>query len=250
MSAATPDGRLLYPLCFEGIACMLQRMRILLVEDDTDLGEALVDALSENGFDLHWARDGEEGLYEAQEWDYDLIVLDRMLPGMDGLEILKRLRVKKKVPVLMLTALSMLECRLEGFADGADDYLGKPFELPELLARIRALLRRSSDWVETAIVHGEVRVEPGTRKVFRSGREVALTASEFATVELLLSRRGRPISKLALEDRLHGDGAEVSPNALEVHIHRIRGKLGKDFIQTRRGVGYVLAVETDGGNGA
>lgn len=219
---------------------MLRRMRILLVEDDMDLGEALRDALQEAGFAVNWVKDGAEGLYEAREWDYDLVVLDRMLPGMEGLDVLKRLRMKKKVPVLMLTALTMLENRLEGFAGGADDYLGKPFELPELLARLRALLRRSSDWSETGIVQGDVRFDLEQRKVYRSGVEVALTSSELATVELLLTRRGRPISKQTLEDRLHDDGTEVTPNAVEVHIHRIRAKLGKDFIQTRRGVGYCV----------
>lgn len=215
-------------------------MRILLVEDDLDLGEALAAALSEDGFDTHWIKDGEEGLYQALEWDYDLVVLDRMLPGLAGLDVLKRLRRKKKVPVLMLTALSMVENRLEGFAGGADDYLAKPFELPELFARIRALLRRSSEWTETGMTHGEVRFDSMARKIFRSGVAVAMTASELATVELLLSRKGRAVSKQLLEDRLHSDGAEVSPNSLEVHIHRIRAKLGKDFIQTRRGLGYVV----------
>lgn len=215
-------------------------MLLLLIEDDEDLGRALVRALTEDGFEVRWILRGDEGLYRAKDWDHDLVILDRMLPGLEGLEVLKQLRARKRVPVLMLTALNSLQNRIEGFDGGADDYLGKPFELAELLARVRALLRRSSQWRENGLSHGNVRLDPGSRRAYLDGSEVALTASEFATVELMLSRRGRVISKQMIEDRLHTDGTEVGANSVEVHVHRIRAKLGRDFIQTRRGLGYIV----------
>ncbi|HVU22518.1 MAG TPA: response regulator transcription factor [Opitutus sp.] len=215
-------------------------MVLLLVEDDEDLGRALTRALQEEGFTVHWTKQGDDGLYLAREWDCDLVILDRMLPGLDGLEILRRLRRDKRVPILMLTALNRVENRVEGLEGGADDYLGKPFELTELFARVRALIRRSSEWTAAGLVHGDIRLDPVDRKVFRAGTEVVLSASEFDTVELLLSRQGRTVSKQVLEDRLYSDGAEVGSNSLEVHIHRIRAKLGKEFIKTRRGVGYLV----------
>jgi len=221
-------------------------MRVLLVEDDEDLGRAVVCALEEEGFGVHWEKGGSEGLYRAKEWDYDLIILDRMLPGLDGIGVLKQLRIRKRMPVLMLTALNTLQNRLEGLDGGADDYLGKPFELPELFARIRALLRRSSDWNEVGLEHRDVRLDPVAQKVYKGGAEVGLTASELDTVELLMSRKGKLVAKRILEDRLHEDSAEYQSNSLEVHIFRIRSKLGKDFIQTRRGLGYMIGGDEEG----
>lgn len=216
-------------------------MLILLIEDDIDLGSAMVRELRAEGYRVEWEKTGGDGLFRAVEWDHDLVILDRMLPGMDGTEVLRRLRARKnEVPVLMLTALNTLPHRLQGLDGGADDYLGKPFELPELLARIRALLRRSSEWKEEGLVHGDVRCDPVKKQVFKGGAEVNLTASEFATVELLLARKGRPVSKQVLEERLHEDIGRFQPNSLEVHIHRIRTKLGHDFIQTKRGLGYLV----------
>lgn len=215
-------------------------MLILLIEDDIDLGTAMVRELRAESYRVEWEKTGGDGLFRAIEWDHDLIILDRMLPGMDGTEVLRRLRARKNVPVLMLTALNTLQHRLQGLDGGADDYLGKPFELSELLARIRALLRRSSEWNDEGLVHGDVRFDPLKKQVFKGGAEVDLTASEFATVELLLARRGRPVSKQVLEERLHEDIGRFQSNALEVHIHRIRSKLGHDFIQTKRGHGYLV----------
>ncbi|MDZ4288017.1 MAG: response regulator transcription factor [Prosthecobacter sp.] len=217
-----------------------------MIEDALDLGSAMVRELEEEGHKVAWETNGDDGLFRALEWDHDLIILDRMLPEMDGMEVLRRLRAKKRVPVLMLTALNTLRDRLHGLDGGADDYLGKPFELPELLARIRALLRRSSEWSDECLVHGDLRLDMESKQAFKAGAEVVLTASEFATVELLLSRRGRPVSKQILEERLHEDAERFHSNSLEVHIHRIRSKLGHDFIQTKRGFGYFVP-KTGGG---
>ncbi|HCN77324.1 MAG TPA: DNA-binding response regulator [Verrucomicrobiales bacterium] len=215
-------------------------MLILLIEDDLDLGAAIVRELKAEGFAVEWERTGSGGLFRAIEWDHDLVILDRLLPGMDGTEVLRSLRKKKQVPVLMLTALNRLTDRVKGLDLGADDYLGKPFELAELLARIRALLRRSSAWSDEALTHGDLEFHFGAKRVFKGGKEVVLRASEFATVELLLSRKGRPVSKQVLEERLHEDFGKFQSNSLEVHIHRIRSKLGHDFIQTKRGLGYLV----------
>lgn len=215
-------------------------MLILLIEDDLDLGAAIARELKAEGFAVEWERTGTDGLFRAIEWDHDLIILDRLLPGMDGFGVLRSLREKKHVPVLMLTALNRLVDRVKGLDLGADDYLGKPFELAELLARVRALLRRTSEWNGGALTHGDLHFDFGTKQVFRNGEEVVLRASEFATVELLLSRRGRPVSKQVLEERLHEDIEKIQSNSLEVHIHRIRSKLGHDFIQTKRGLGYLV----------
>lgn len=210
-------------------------MLILLVEDDEDLGRAVGRALEEEGFGVHWAKTGDEGLYRATDWDYDLVILDRMLPGLEGIELLRRLRARGRVPVLMLTALNRLSDRIEGLNGGADDYLGKPFELTELFARARALLRRSSQWNQAGLAHGDVRLDPIARRVFKGEAEVALTASELATVELLLARKGRTVSKQVLEDRLGREGVEINSNSLKVHIHRIGGN--SDGISSARGAG-------------
>ena len=215
-------------------------MLILLIEDDIDLGSAMVREFKDEGYQVEWEKTGDDGLFRALEWDHDLIVLDRLLPGIEGMEVLRRLRAKKHVPVLMLTALHTLRHRLQGLDGGADDYLGKPFELPELLARIRALLRRSSEWSDECLIHGDVRFDPVKKQAFKDGVEVELTAIEFTTVELLLARKGQPVSKQVLEERLYEDIGRYQSNSLEVHIHRIRSKLGHDFIKTKRGFGYLV----------
>lgn len=215
-------------------------MRLLLVEDDEDFGQSLRAALQDEGYSVDWTRTGLEGQHKASEWEYDLVILDRMLPEMDGTSILRGLRKKSSVPVLMLTALNTAEHRAQGLDLGADDYLGKPFELQELFARLRALLRRSYGIGTDGIQCGQVRLVPATRQVFLEGREVVLSAAEVRIIEILLLRQGRTVSHMALNDRLGDFAAELTPNALEVCIHRIRKKLGKDFIQTRRGLGYVI----------
>jgi len=213
---------------------------VLLIEDDEDLGGSVELALSEEGYTVEWIRRGDLGLYRATEWEADLVILDRMLPSMDGFSILKSLRKTKNTPVLMLTALNTLEHRLEGLDAGADDYLGKPFELPELLSRVRALLRRSYGSSSEILEHDGLRIDLSTQRVWLMGEEIALTRSEFITLEVLLRKKGRPVSRKILEDYLYRDLDEISPNALDVHIHRIRKKLGNQLIVTRRGVGYEI----------
>lgn len=215
-------------------------MLILLIEDDEDFGSALTEALREKGYDVDWRKSGDEGLYRASEWEHDLVVLDRMLPGMDGIEVLRNLRARKTVPVLMLTALNSPADRVEGLDSGADDYLGKPFELPEFFARIRALSRRLKTPENTPPSSGELRLEPHTRQVFFGDQEVPLTPTEYRVVEMLLLRRGRLVSRQILEDRLAGGGAERGENVLDVVIHRVRQKLGRETIRTRRGLGYLI----------
>jgi len=213
---------------------------VLLIEDDEDLGGSVELALSEEGYTVEWIRRGDLGLYRAAEWEADLVVLDRMLPGIDGFTVLKSLRKTKDTPVLMLTALNTLENRLEGLDAGADDYLGKPFELPELLSRVRALLRRSDSSSSKILEHDGLRIDLSTQRVWLMGEKIALTRSEFITLEVLLRKKGRPVSRKILEDYLYRDLDEFSPNALDVHIHRIRKKLGNQLIVTRRGIGYEI----------
>ncbi len=221
-------------------------MRLLLVEDDEDFGQSLVRALREQGYQVDWQKSGDVGLYQATEWDYDLLILDRMLPGLDGIRFLEKFRRNHTIPVLMLTALNTLEDRTEGLDQGADDYLGKPFDLPELFARIRALIRRAYGFSGQSLRCGELRLDPQSQQVFIGEHEVRLSPAEFRTVELLLLRKGRPVQRQTLEDRLLELSPDAQSNALEVHIHRIRQKLGKDFIQTRRGVGYLIEDPTGG----
>ena len=216
-------------------------MDILFIEDDEDLGSAVVEALERHGYRVRWERDGRDGLYRAREWDPDLVILDRMLPGLSGMDVLEGLRRKKRTPVLMLTALNTAENRVEGLETGADDYLGKPFDLAELLARIRALLRRSADMADEQLRCGDLRLLPFSRQVFRGERELTLTPVEYDTLELLLQRRGRVVSRLLIEDRMTGgEDRDVPPGALDVHMHRLRKKVGADLIRTRRGQGYLI----------
>jgi DNA-binding response OmpR family regulator len=220
-------------------------MKLLLIEDDIDLGKAIVDGLELDGHSVAWEKEGEVGLFRAREWDWDMVILDRLLPGKNGLEILGSLRKKKSVPVLMLTALNEIEHRLEGFELGADDYLGKPFELKELLARVKALGRRSFNAGGPKITIGELSMDLDTGRTFLKKNLIYLTAAEFRTLEFMILRRGRVISRRQLEDVIaeEGRGDEIYANALDVHMHRLRSKIGKSVIQTRRGQGYLIPHE-------
>ncbi len=219
-------------------------MNVLLIEDDTDLGGAIKQILEEDGHRVDWARTGPEALYYANDFDYDILILDRMLPKLDGIRVLEKLRESSEVPVLMLTALNQLEHRIEGFDAGADDYLGKPFEMTELLARVRALLRRSSRPIENSITNGELVLEPTQRKLSRRGKNVKLSKAEYTAVEYLLRRRGCVVTRETLE-RLLYDDRDISGNPVDVLIHRIRRKLGRNFVQTRRGHGFMVPLEGD-----
>lgn len=218
-------------------------MRILLVEDDDILADALCRALVQSAYAVDVVGDGEQADGALALAIYDLVILDIGLPGLDGLEVLRRLRARKsKVPVLMLTAMDALADRVKGLDLGADDYLAKPFDLPELEARVRALLRRGSANPTPSLTHGRLRLDIAGRRVYHDEQPVELSAREFAVLELLLMREGRVVSKEHMVNHLYGWGDEVGPNAIEVYVHRIRRKLeplGCE-IRTVRGMGYLM----------
>lgn len=215
-------------------------MRVLIVEDEPDLLNALGAALRDEGYAVDLASDGEEGLEKSMDWAYDAIILDVMLPKMDGFELLKRLRQHKKTPVLLLTARSKMTDRVHGLDRGADDYLTKPFELPELCARLRALIRRSIGNVSSELHIGTVVVDYVARNVTRDGEKVSLTAREQILVEFLAQHRGRWITRTQLYEHLFDETAASASNLLDVHVSNIRKKLGTTFIITRRGIGYSI----------
>ena len=215
-------------------------MRVLAVEDEPDLLGSLLKALREDGYAVDGAPDGEEGLYKAESYDYDAVVLDIMLPGIDGWEVLRRLRKNKKTPVLMLTARDAVRDRVRGLDSGADDYLVKPFELPELLARLRALIRRSASKAQPQLEIGDVTIDTAARKVSRQGQEVLLTAREYTLLEFLALHRGELVTRTMLYDHLFDENDDTLSNLLDVHVSNLRKKIGHDFITTRRGHGYCI----------
>jgi two-component system OmpR family response regulator len=217
-------------------------MKLLLIEDEADLRATLADSLREEGYAVDASADGEEGLYRALEADYDAVVLDVMLPKLDGWEILRRLRARKTTPVLLLTARRALEDRVRGLDLGADDYLVKPFDLDEAHARLRALIRRSKGAASSRLdlVPGVV-LDTARREVLLDSRPLDLTAREYSLIEYLALHRGEVVTRSALYEHLFAEDDETFSNLLEVHVCNIRKKLGKDFILTRRGHGYALA---------
>jgi two-component system response regulator QseB len=220
-------------------------MRLLLVEDDRMLGASVQRGLKLDGHAVDWVQDGSEAEAALAGEPYDLVLLDLGLPGRGGLEVLAELRRRHQpVPVLILTARDTVADRVAGLDAGADDYLTKPFDLDELAARVRALLRRSSGRAESVLELGELRLDPASHEVTLDGALVALSAREFALLQLLLEHPGRPLSRARLEERLYGWGEEVESNAVEVHVHALRRKLGPRWIKTLRGVGYVIPRDT------
>ena len=218
-------------------------MRLLLVEDQQDTADLLAKGLREHAYAVDVARDGTTALEAAELNDYDVIVLDVMLPGVNGLDICRTLRAQDAhTPILMLTALDAVGDRVAGLDAGADDYLVKPFELDELNARIRAVLRRHSGRAQPVLSHGGVTLDPATRQVTKDGQPVLLSAREFAVLEALMARPGALLSRAQLEDRLYGWGEEIESNAVSVYIHQLRRKLGADFIRNVRGVGYFVGA--------
>jgi two-component system response regulator QseB len=216
-------------------------MRLLLVEDDKMLGDALRAGLKQAGYTVDWLQDGVSAEQALTTEQFDLVVLDLGLPGQSGLEVLKHLRRRgNTVPVLILTARDSIEDRVRGLDAGADDYLVKPFDLDELTARLRALQRRHSGRPETVITHGKLRLDPAARKVQLDGRDVNIVGREFALLQILLENRGRVIPRARLEEKLYGWEGEIESNSLEVFIHHLRKKLGRDLIRTVRGVGYII----------
>lgn len=215
-------------------------MRLLIIEDEPYLLSSLSGALREEGYAVDAASDGEEGLSKALMWDYDAIVLDVMLPKLSGFAVLERLRVRKKTPVLMLTARICITDRVRGLDGGADDYLPKPFELPELIARIRALIRRATGNATTALTIGDVTVDLAGHTVMQRGVPVALTAREITLIEYLAQHRGRVVPREQLYEHLFDENESSLSNLLDVHISNIRKKIGHDLISTRRGLGYSI----------
>jgi two-component system OmpR family response regulator len=215
-------------------------MRILVIEDEADLLASLAKALREEGYAVDTAKDGEDGLYKAESWDYDAILLDVMLPRLDGWTVLQRLRKSKKTPVLMLTARDAARDRVRGLDTGADDYLVKPFDLEELFARLRALIRRATGQTRNVIEIGEVVMDTAARQVTRAGQPVALTAREYVLVEFLARHRGEVVTRTTLYEHLFDEDDSTLSNLLDVHVSNLRKKLGAEFILTRRGHGYCI----------
>jgi two-component system OmpR family response regulator len=213
---------------------------VLVVEDEPELLDVIAQALREQGHAVDTAGDGEEGLFKATSWDYDAIVLDIMLPIRDGLSVLAEVRKSRKTPVLLLTARDTVQDRVRGLDVGADDYLVKPFALAELLARVRALIRRGAGQAAPELVVGEVVIDTRARKVRRGRDEVVLTAREYAIVELLSLQRGKLVTRAEIYEHIFDENDDSLSNLVEVHVSNVRKKLGKDFITTRRGQGYVI----------
>ena len=215
-------------------------MRILVVEDEPDLLQGLTRSLRDEGYAVDTATDGEVGLHKAESVNYDALLLDVMLPRLDGWEVLRRLRVTKKTPVLLLTARDGSVDRVRGLDTGADDYLVKPFDLAELLARLRALIRRSASEARPVIGVGGVTIELAARTVSRGSFPVVLTAREYALVEYLALHRGEVVTRTTLYEHLFDETDDTLSNLLDVHVSNVRKKLGHDFIVTRRGHGYCI----------
>jgi two-component system, OmpR family, response regulator len=215
-------------------------MRILVIEDEADLLASLAKALREEGYAVDTAPDGEEGLYKAQTSDYDALVLDVMLPSIDGWTVLQRLRRSKKTPVLMLTARDAARDRVRGLDTGADDYVVKPFDLQELFARLRALIRRAAGQTRNVIEIGDLVIDTAARRVALSGRLVELTAREYALTEFLALHRGEVVTRTTLYEHLFDEDDNTLSNLLDVHVSNVRKKLGAELIVTRRGHGYII----------
>lgn len=216
-------------------------MRILLIEDDPLIGDGLNVGLGKLGFAVDWFRHGEDGFEAVFQASYDAVVLDLGLPGKDGLSILREWRLnKRKEPVLILTAQGDVDQRVIGLESGADDYLAKPFALAEVAARLKALIRRRSDCLEPVWAVGQLSYNPETKNVSYGGKNVVLAPKELMLLELLLMNRDKVLSKETIEDKLYSWGDEVSSNTVEVHVHHLRRKFGKEIVKTINKIGYTL----------
>ena len=216
-------------------------MRLLLVEDDAMIGAGIRTGLRQQGYSVDWVRDGEAGELATKTTPYDAILLDIGLPKKTGLELLAHWRKQKNaVPVLIITARDAVSDRIAGLDAGADDYLVKPFDLDELAARLRALLRRHSGRATPLIEHGALTLDPASHQVTLDGSPISLSAREFALLHSLLENPGVPLSRAQLEDRLYGWEEEIGSNAVEVYIHSLRRKLGNEWVRNVRGVGYLV----------
>lgn len=215
-------------------------MRVLVVEDEPDLLRGLVGALRDEGYAVDFAPDGEEGLHKARTWEYDAVVLDVMLPKLGGWEVLACLRKTHDTPVLMLTARDSHADRVRGLDSGADDYLVKPFDLNELFARLRALIRRSARRTTSRMETGDIVIDLAARTVTKAGVVVNLTPREYALFEFLMLHRGEVVTRTALFDHLFDEEEMSLSNLLDVHVSNLRKKLGHELITTRRGHGYCV----------
>jgi two-component system OmpR family response regulator len=223
-------------------------MRVLLVEDGADMGGSLQQGLREHGFAVDWVTDGDRGLDYAATGVYDLLILDRMLPGRDGLDLLRLLRARGvATPAIFLTARSAVAERVAGLDAGADDYLVKPFSFAELLARIRVVLRRGGEVATPALQVADLRLDPATRVVERAGRRIDLSSKQFALLEYLMRHAGQVVSRTMILEHVWDFEYDGLTNVVDVHINRLRNKVDRDFdrplIHTLRGVGYVLREE-------
>jgi two-component system, OmpR family, response regulator QseB len=216
-------------------------MRVLLVEDDELLGDGTRKGLIQDGYTVDWVKDGALADQALKTEKFDLVVLDLGLPKMAGITVLQNIRERGDVtPVLILTARESIEDRVKGLDTGADDYLTKPFDLHELLARLRALQRRFADRAAPLLVHNDITLDPASHTISFKGEQVNLSRREFALLHVLLENAGRVLSREHLTQSLYGWGEEVDSNALEVHVHNLRKRFGQDFIRTVRGIGYTI----------
>jgi two-component system response regulator QseB len=216
-------------------------MRLLLIEDDTLLGDGIRAGLMQANYAIDWVTDGDAGELALKTETYDALILDLTLPKKEGLKVLKDLRLRgDRLPVLILTARDTIQDKVIGLDSGADDYLVKPFDLDELTARLRALLRRQSGRATPCLEHGNLTLDPAAHTVTTEGHLVPLSQREFAILQTLLENAGKVLSRGRLEESLYSWDEMIESNAVEVHIHHLRKKLGKDLIQTVRGVGYLV----------
>ncbi len=216
-------------------------MRVLLVEDDPMIGKSVQQGLRQDGHTVDWVRESRAAELALATTSYEMLLLDLGLPGKSGLELLAQLRrAAHRIPVLVITARDSVADRILGLDSGADDYLVKPFDLDELGARMRAVLRRHAGRADPVIELGDLRMNPATHEVTRNGQPIVLSAREFALLQALLEQPGVPLSRARLEERLYGWGEEVESNAIEVYIHSLRRKLGAECIRNIRGVGYLV----------
>lgn len=215
-------------------------MRALVVEDQNDLREVVAETLREESFAVDESPDGEEGLYKALNWDYDIVILDVMMPIMDGWQVLEKLRKEKQTPVLMLTALDQVRDKVKGLNHGADDYLAKPFDLTELVARVRAVIRRQGGDHRPEVSVGKVTINTTSKTLRLGDKEVEVTAREYAMAELMIQHRDEVVTRDFLYDHLFDENDESMSNMLDVYVYKLRQKFGKGFIKTRRGQGYIV----------
>lgn len=216
-------------------------MRVLLVEDDSLLGKAVHTGLEQQGNAVDWVQDGAAAELALLTNDYTAVVLDIGLPKQDGMTLLKKIRLKgNTIPVVIITARDEVANRVTGLDSGADDFIVKPFDLQELGARLRAVARRASGRAASDIVHGKLKVDPAARSVILDDKPIQLTAREFTILTFLLDHRGKVVSKQQVQEALYSWSDEVESNTVEVHVHHLRRKLGRDLIKTMHGMGYTI----------